>query len=107
MLFASTAAAQAITAAPPQAQHAGGEASLVLPDLSQATFLGGIGGRALLPRGLLVFALGLLFWLAIFTQLPNLPLPKTMLGISGLLYATCKTYLFMPRRFPLCLLRLI
>ncbi len=54
MFLGSTAVAQAVTSPPPAAQHAGGEASLVLPDLSQATFLGGIGGRALLTWGLLV-----------------------------------------------------
>ena len=32
-------------------QHAGGEAALVLPDLGQATFLGGIDGRTLLLGG--------------------------------------------------------
>ena len=63
MFLGSTAVAQAVV--PPSSsapvQHAaGGEASLVLPDLSQATFLGGIGGRALLmwlPIGMF-FALG-------------------------------------------------
>ena len=40
-------------AAPVFAQeHHGGEANLVLPDLNQATFLGGIGGRNLLMGGL-------------------------------------------------------
>ena len=33
------------------AQHGGGEAALVLPDLGQATFLGGINGRTLLLGG--------------------------------------------------------
>ena len=56
--------------ATPHAQHAaGGEAALVLPDLSQATFLGGIGGRALLLWGLVICVLGLLFGLASYTQL--------------------------------------
>ena len=40
---------------------AGGEANLVLPDLAQATFLGGTSGRTLLMWGLVVCALGLLF----------------------------------------------
>jgi len=104
MLFGSTAAAaQAVTSPPPAAQHAGGEASLVLPDLSQATFLGGIGGRALLMLGLVVCALGLLFGLAIYTQLRNLPVHKSMREISELIYETCKTYLFTQGRFLLVL----
>ena len=37
-------------------RHAGGEAALVLPDLGQATFLGGIDGRTLLLAGLIVCA---------------------------------------------------
>ena len=41
-----------------QAPHTGGEANLVLPDLGQATFLGGINGRSLLMGGLGVCALG-------------------------------------------------
>ena len=57
--------------APPQ--HAGGEASLVLPDLGQATFLGGIGGRTLLLWGIAVCVLGLLFGLGIYRQLRDLP----------------------------------
>ena len=40
--------------------HAGGEANLVLPDLSTVSFLG-IDGHTLLLAGLVVCALGLLF----------------------------------------------
>ena len=99
MFLGSTAVAQVATSTPPPAQHAGGEASLVLPDLSQATFLGGIGGRALLMSGLVVCALGLLFGLAIYTQLRNLPVHKSMREISELIYETCKTYLFTQGKF--------
>jgi K(+)-stimulated pyrophosphate-energized sodium pump len=99
-----TAVAQAVVPAPPPVQHAaGGEASLVLPDLSQATFLGGIGGRALLMWGLVVCALGLLFGIAMYTQLRNLPVHKSMREISELIYETCKTYLLTQGRFLLIL----
>ncbi len=50
------------------ASAAGGEAELKLPDLGQATFLGGITGSSLLMIGLGVCALGLLFGLIIYTQ---------------------------------------
>src|SRR5262245_52581425 len=56
-----------------QQPHAGGEASLVLPALDQATFLGGIDGRSLLMFGLIVAALGLVFGLVIYKQLQNMP----------------------------------
>jgi K(+)-stimulated pyrophosphate-energized sodium pump len=90
--------------APAFAQSApGGEANLVLPDLSQATFLGGTNGRTLLMWGLLVCALGLLFGLATFTQLRNLPVHRSMLEISELIYETCKTYLITQGKFLLVL----
>ncbi len=82
---------------------AGGEANLVLPDLAQATFLGGTNGRTLLMWGLLVCALGLLFGLATFTQLRNLPVHRSMLEISELIYETCKTYLITQGKFLLIL----
>ena len=85
-------------------QHAGGEANLVLPDLSQATFFGGlIDGRSLLLYGLIVVALGLLFGLVIYRQLKNLPVHKSMLEISELIYETCKTYLVTQVKFLLIL----
>jgi K(+)-stimulated pyrophosphate-energized sodium pump len=81
------------------APHAGGEASLVLPDLSTVTFFGDVDGRTLLLGGLLVCALGLLFGLAIYTQLKNLPVHRSMREISELIYETCKTYLFTQGKF--------
>ncbi len=83
--------------------EAGGEANLVLPDLAQATFLGGTNGRTLLMWGLLVCALGLLFGFVTFTQLRNLPVHKSMLEISELIYETCKTYLITQGKFLLVL----
>src|SRR5216117_871734 len=88
---------------PPLQHAAGGEAALVLPDLNQATFLGGIGGRALLLWGLVICALGLLFGLAQYTQLRNLPVHRAMREISELIYETCKTYLITQGRFLLIL----
>src|SRR6185503_17363528 len=55
-----------------QAHRPGGEANLVLPDLSQVTFLGAIDGHTLLYSGLVVSALGLLFGLTIYNQLKNM-----------------------------------
>ena len=86
-----------------QAPHTGGEANLVLPDLGQATFLGGINGRSLLMGGLLVCAFGLLFGLITYKQLESLPVHSSMLEISELIYETCKTYLLTQGRFLLIL----
>jgi K(+)-stimulated pyrophosphate-energized sodium pump len=81
------------------AQQHGGEANLVLPDLDQAQFLGGMAGRSLLMTGLAVSALGLLFGLAFFKHLQNLPVHASMREISELIYETCKTYLVTQGKF--------
>ncbi len=80
----------------------GGEASLVLPDLSSQSFLG-VNGHALLMIGLLFCVGGLLFGLGIYVQLKNLPVHRTMREISELIYETCKTYLFTQGKFILLL----
>jgi K(+)-stimulated pyrophosphate-energized sodium pump len=95
----------ALAAVPMMAQpkeHAG-EANLVLPDLNSAQFLGGIGGHTLLLAGLLVSALGLLFGLAIFVRLRNMPVHPSMREVSELIYETCKTYLLTQGKFLLLL----
>jgi len=81
----------------------GGEATLRLPDLRLATFLGGIPGRTLLLVGLLVCVAGLPFGLATYRQLKGLPVHKAMLEISELIYETCKTYLITQGKFLLIL----
>jgi len=80
----------------------GGEAALRLPDLSTVSFLsflGGIDGHKLLMIGLVFCVLGLLFGLAIYTKLKNLPVHQSMLEISELIYETCKTYLTTQGKF--------
>ena len=84
------------------AVHVGGEANLVVPDLSVVEF-GGINGRSLLMGGLVVCALGLLFGLTTFTGLKNLPVHPSMREVSELIYETCKTYLLTQGRFILIL----
>ena len=76
----------------------GGEAALKLPDLSEVTFLG-IDGHRLLLVGLLFCFLGLMFGLAIYIQLKNLPVHRSMREISELIYETCKTYLITQGKF--------
>ncbi|HEY0566397.1 MAG TPA: sodium-translocating pyrophosphatase [Terriglobales bacterium] len=96
--FAQTAAeSQAGKTGNPQ-QAAGGEANLVLPDLSSVNFLG-MNGHNLLLIGLLFCAAGLLFGLVIYTQLKNSPVHSSMREISELIYETCKTYLTTQGKF--------
>ena len=83
-------------------QAGGGEANLVLPDLSTVSFFG-MNGHALLMIGLLFCAGGLLFGLAIYVQLKNMPVHRSMREISELIYETCKTYLVTQGKFILLL----
>jgi K(+)-stimulated pyrophosphate-energized sodium pump len=82
--------------------HEGGEATLVVPDLSQVQFLG-LDGRTLLTGGLLVCLLGLLFGLVFYTQLKKMAVHRSMLEVSELIYETCKTYLITQGKFILIL----
>ncbi|MGK2962481.1 MAG: sodium-translocating pyrophosphatase [Gemmatimonadaceae bacterium] len=86
----------------PVEHRPGGEANLVIPDLSQVSFLG-IPGDTLLMFGLLVCAAGLLFGLVIYSQLKKMPVHASMLAISELIYETCKTYLITQGKFILIL----
>jgi len=79
-------------------QAGGGEANLILPDLSIGNFFG-IDGRHLLMLGLAICALGLLFGLLTYRQLRDLPVHKCMRDVSELIWETCKTYLFTQGRF--------
>src|SRR6202167_802379 len=85
--------------APPQG---GGEAHLILPDLSQAEFMG-VNGRTLLMAGLGICALGLLFGLFTYKELRDLPVHQSMRDVSELIWETCKTYLFTQGKFLLIL----
>jgi K(+)-stimulated pyrophosphate-energized sodium pump len=90
---------QSTQAEPAGVPHHGSEADIRLPDLDQATFLDGIGGRTLLMAGLGVCALGLLFGLMVYTRLKNLPVHSSMREVSELIYETCKTYLITQGKF--------
>ena len=91
---------EALTTAAPH--RAGGEANLIVPDLSGATFMG-VEGTTLLLWGMGVCVLGLLFGLVIYRQLQRLPVHGSMLEISELIYETCKTYLIQQGKFLLIL----
>ena len=98
------AAAATGTAQPVQVEHKpGGEANLIIPDLSQVSFLGGIHGRSLLLGGLVICALGLLFGLVFYGQLKRMAVHESMREVSELIYETCKTYLITQGKFILIL----
>ena len=80
------------------------ESNLVLPDLSNPNvkFLG-VTGHTLLLIGLLVCVAGLAFGLVIYNRLKNLPVHRSMLDVSELIYETCKTYLLTQGKFILLL----
>ncbi len=77
-----------VTSAPTYAS----ESSLVLPDLRSVSFHG-LTGHAILMAGLIVCVAGLVFGLVIYNHLRNLPVHRSMLEVSELIYETCKTYL--------------
>lgn len=85
--------------------QAAGEASLKLP--AQLREGGpeffGLTGHQLLMGGLVVCLLGLLFGLVIYQQLKRMPVHRSMLEVSELIYETCKTYLFTQGKFLLVL----
>src|SRR3982075_3481891 len=91
-----------VSAGAQEVQEAGGEANLKLPDLSQVSFLS-IDGHKILLFGLIFCVFGLIFGLAIYSKLKNLPVHKSMRDISELIYETCKTYLVTQGKFILLL----
>jgi len=76
---------------------AGGEAELKIPAL-QGSFLG-MTGHNLLLIGLVICLLGVGFGLFQYAQIRDLPVHKSMLEISELIYETCKTYLVTQIKF--------
>jgi K(+)-stimulated pyrophosphate-energized sodium pump len=82
--------------------HRGGEASLVLPDLTTVQVLG-MSGHSLLMLGLIVSALGMVFGVVTLNQVKNLPAHQSMKDISQIIWETCKTYLITQGKFILML----
>jgi K(+)-stimulated pyrophosphate-energized sodium pump len=98
LLLALAALLGASTAAPAAAS----EAELKLPDLGSVSFFG-VSGHDLLLFGLIVCVAGLLFGLAMYIQLKNLPVHRSMRDVSELIFETCKTYLVTQGKFILLL----
>ncbi len=79
------------------------DADLRIPPLQEGYQLHGIGGKTLLESGLVVCLFGLIFGMVIYRRLKNLPVHKSMLDVSELIYETCKTYLTTQLKFILTL----
>jgi K(+)-stimulated pyrophosphate-energized sodium pump len=96
-----------VAAQAPAAQAHGGEANLIIPDLTgqtvPVTFIGGMSGRSLLMGGLVICALGLVFGLVMYMRLKNMGVHQSMREVSELIYETCKTYLITQGKFILIL----
>lgn len=76
---------------------------MALPDLSPVVTAVGIGGRTLLWVSLALCLLGFAFGIANYARLQRLPVHRSMLEISELIYTTCKAYLIKQGRFLLVL----
>jgi K(+)-stimulated pyrophosphate-energized sodium pump len=92
----------ALTVRAQSTPEAGGEANLKVPDLTQVNFLG-VNGHTLLLWGILFCIFGLLFGMAMYVRLRNLPVHRSMREMSELIYETCKTYLITQGKFLLLL----
>jgi len=90
----------------PVFQKPGGEANLVIPDLNSVEFMG-IGGHDLLMIGFAVSLAGMMFGLWIYLQLKNMPVHKSMLEVSELIYSTCKSYMVQQGKFLMLLFAFI
>jgi len=98
------AAAPALAA---EAEHRpGGEVNITLPDLRGGDFFGFTGSEILLS-GLVVCVLGMLFGLANYKALRDMPVHRNMAEISAIIYETCKAYLLQQGKFLLILFAFI
>jgi K(+)-stimulated pyrophosphate-energized sodium pump len=97
-LLAAQMAQPETRAASASTERAGGEASLILPDLGSVSFHG-VNGHDLLLVGLAFCAFGLLFGLYMYFQLGKLPIHRSMGDVSELIWKTCQTYLVTQGKF--------
>ena len=86
-----------------------GEADIKLPPLDQVWFkaFGGISGLSLMYGGLVICIIGLIFAIIQYRQTNKLPAHKSMLGISNIIWETCKSYLTQQGKFLIALWILI
>ena len=76
-----------------------GEGDIILPDLNQVKFLGGLTGLHLMMAGLVVCVIGLIFGFVQYKQTSDLPVHDSMRNVSDIIWETCKTYLIQQGKF--------
>jgi K(+)-stimulated pyrophosphate-energized sodium pump len=106
-VFVAAAASALFTSLLAPAAAMASEANLRLPNpdgkgLNAVTFMG-IGGHNLLVGGLVICLAGLLFGLVFYQRLRKMPVHRSMLEVSELIYSTCRTYLRTQGKFILLL----
>src|SRR6185437_10874525 len=81
------------------------EADLNVPPMTHTFTIFGasVTGEQMLTIGIGGSILGMLFGLVEFLRIKKLPAHKSMLEVSGLIYETCKTYLFQQAKLLLLL----
>ncbi len=87
-----------------------GEADIVLPDLNKVVFtiMGStVSGVSIMYCGLLICVIGLIFSIIQYRQTKNIPAHKSMLGVSNIIWETCKSYLAQQGKFLIILWVLI
>ena len=84
------------------------EADLPIPDLKQSFFQNfGLNGWNLLLISSVIILIGILFGVLQYLKIKKIPVHKSMLNISGIIYETCKTYLLQQGRFLIILFLII
>ena len=79
-----------------------GEADIILPDLTQVSFNvfgGAMGGVSIMYFGLIICVVGLIFAIIQARHTKNLPVHKSMLDVSNIIWETCKSYLAQQGKF--------
>jgi K(+)-stimulated pyrophosphate-energized sodium pump len=105
-LFLFSASAAFAAEGADQGHRPGGEVNIRLPDLNSGDFFGFTGSEILLS-GLVISVLGMLFGLANYKALRDMPVHRSMAEISSIIYETCKAYLRQQGKFLLILFAFI
>ncbi|MCK4662337.1 MAG: sodium-translocating pyrophosphatase [Bacteroidales bacterium] len=84
------------------------EADLPIPDLKNSFFPSfGVNGSTLLLYGIVIIVIGMFFGFYQYITIKKIPVHKSMLNISEIIYETCKTYLIQQGKFLIILFLII
>jgi len=85
------------------------EADINVPSMRESVFpkLGGVNGWDLLFYGLIFVILGWAFGIWQYSRINKIPVHKSMLHVSNIIYQTCKTYLVQQGKFLLILFGIV